>query len=160
MFCFVWLLEPLSTSIRSSGPLHIIRFSIQSHVSLHSASRASSSGDIQVHIFIWRSKPHPHSVFRAIICFFYYLFRVPSRGFGSALRVLMSIFHSIHHHFPPFWRSEPLGTLLQAFWAISFLFFNFNVQSHYYVWRLPPLPYFSFSLAFRAVFFFFIPIHA
>ena len=115
MFCFVWLSEPLSTSIWSSEPLHIIRFNIQSHVLLRSASKASSSSDIQVHIFIWRSKPHPHSVFRAIICFFYYLFRVPSRGFGSALRVLMSIFRSIHHHFPPFWRSEPLGTLLQAF---------------------------------------------
>ena len=134
-----WRLEPCFASfgvqshcplsIRCSEPLHIVRFSVQSH------------------IFI--------STFRTIICFFYYLFSVPNRGFSSTLKVLMYIFRSIHHYFPPFWLLEPLGTPFRTFWVIYFLSLTFRATVRFDVWR----PYHIFLLVWHSEPFF-IPIYA
>ena len=110
------------SSFRRSKPC-LISFNVQSHyISFVSGLRA-------MFCFVRRSELHLRLTFRSTSSFgfrsrifircseplFVFLFRVQSRGFSSTLRVLMSIFCSTHHHFPPLWRLEPLGTLLRIF---------------------------------------------
>ena len=120
LFCFCLVFIAMFLSLQRSEPLlSPLSISVQSH---HCRFSVSMFRAIAYHSFR-RSEPYLHSVFRAIICLLLFLllllllllFSVPSCGFSSTLRVLMSIFRSIHHHFPPFWLLEPLGTLLRTF---------------------------------------------
>ena len=116
MFCFVWRSEPLLIFVsmfRATTYLHSA-FRVTAYHSFRRLDPCFASFGIQSHIFIRCSEP-----------LFVFLFRVQSRGFSSTLRVLISIFRSIHHHFPPFWRSEPLGTpsgLLSHFFSLVLAF--------------------------------------
>ena len=110
--------------IRCSEPLHIVHFDVRSHT------------------FILCSGP-------LYVYYYYYLvFCVKVLDRHSESSCLSFVWFITTFLLPG----------IQNHWAHSFgplepfLFFNFDVQSHYYIRHLPPLPHFSFSLAFKAVF--------
>ena len=116
--------EPLLIFIPAFKAMFFFVRRSESHMCL--AFQATSSVGTHFHIFIWRSEPHLHSVFRAIICFcleFRVVVLVRHLG-SSCLSFVRFITFFLHSGFQSH-RAHSFGSFK------SFLFFSFGFQSHF-----------------------------